>query len=332
MMANPLGFSRAVLVGAMLFVAAVSSSGAAGFDRAFSALYVFGDSLSDPGNAYVLLGGNTAVAPYDPVPSAPYDTRRFTNGRTWAEILADDLRLPRGGLPAFVSGVFGNYAVGGAQAAGGSSPDFESQVSLFLQRQRAHAKRQRAHVPSDALYVVQFGGNDIRAALELAQQQGNPYSEIQAAIDGVVANIEKLHGSGARQFLVANAPNIGRTPAIAALGSDAVNLATGLSVAYNEALDSALDAVADLPDIEIYRVDFFAFLDAAAAMPDGFGFADDVPLQPEPCLPVFDPAGAVCDDPDQRLFWDGLHPTRAAHRIVGTVAFNILPANRDEQP
>ncbi len=326
-MANLLWFSRVVLGCTMLFVSALSPAAAAGSERAFASLFVFGDSVSDSGNAFVLLGGDTADVPYEPIPSAPYDTRRFTNGKTWVEVLADELQLTRGGLPALVSGFFGNYAVGGAQAEGGSVPDFGDQVDLLL-------KRRRNHVPSNALYVVQFGGNDIRTALELAQQQGDSATEIQTAIAGVAGNIEKLYDAGARKFLVANAPNIGRTPVILNLDDLApgsAQLAESLSQAYNDALDTALDQIADLPDIEIYRIDLFGFLEAAAGIPQGLGFANDpVSTEPEPCLPVFDPAGAVCNDPDQRLFWDGLHPTRAAHRIVGNIAFNLLPANRDE--
>jgi phospholipase/lecithinase/hemolysin len=318
-MANPWRFSRVVLGCAMLFVSALSPTAAAGSNRAFASLFVFGDSLSDSGNAFVLLGGDTADVPYEPIPSAPYDTRRFTNGKTWVEVLADELQLSRGGLPALVSGFFGNYAVGGAQAEGGSVPDFGDQVDLLL-------KRRRHHVPSNALYVVQFGGNDIRAAL----QGGDGVTEIQTAIAGIVRNIDKLYDAGARQFLVANAPNIGRTPVILKLGVGAA--AELLSNEYNDALDTALDRVAKLPDIEIYRIDLFRFLEAAAGIPQGLGFANDpVSTEPEPCLPVFDPSGAVCNDPNQRLFWDGLHPTRAAHRIVGNIAFNLIPTNRDEQ-
>jgi phospholipase/lecithinase/hemolysin len=36
----------------------------------------------------------------------------------------------------------------------------------------------------------------------------------------------------------------------------------------------------------------------------------------------------VCTDPDQHLFWDGIHPTRAAHRLVGNIAVNLLSVNR----
>lgn len=331
-MVNLSWFSRAILAGTVLFVIALSSTAAAGFNRPFSALFAFGDSLSDSGNAYVLLGGSTADEPYDPIPSAPYDTKRFTNGRTWVEFLADELRLTRGGLPALKRPFFGNYAVGGAQAEEGSSPDFHAQVQLFL-------KNRGGHAPSGALYVVQFGGNDIRVALEIALEIGNEdlaEQEITNAVRAVARNIEELYSAGARQFLVANAANLGRAPVVAVLAPGAVPTAESLSDAYNAALNTALDeVVANLPGIDIYRLDLFGFAEAAAEMPDGFGFANDATsMEPDPCLPVFDldPAATVCEDPDRRLFWDGVHPTRAAHRIVGNIAFNVLPANRDEQP
>jgi hypothetical protein len=48
----------------------------------------FGDSLSDPGNFYVVTG-QQSVAPYAPIPSAPYAIggHHFTNAATgWRDI------------------------------------------------------------------------------------------------------------------------------------------------------------------------------------------------------------------------------------------------------
>jgi len=326
------------LVGAMVLFAVVASAHAEIWDwppfpdrpvtkPPFSALYAFGDSLSDSGNAYLLLDGQTAIEPYAPVPSAPYDSRRFTNGRTWVEFLAEALGLRGDAFPALRTKAFGNYAVGGAQADGGTSPDFGDQVSWFLDNVGDRA-------PSGALYVVQFGGNDIRTALELLQTQGPDAAsaEIKAAIAAIVASMADLHGAGAEQFLVAKAPNIGRTPVVVTvLGEKAAEAAELLSEQYNAALVDAVESVAQAWGIDVYLVDFFSFVDAAVEMPDGFGFSSDEPPNPQPCLPVFDPSNQICEDADQRLFWDGLHPTRAAHRIVGHIAFNVLPANRDEQ-
>lgn len=32
----------------------------------------------------------------------------------------------------------------------------------------------------------------------------------------------------------------------------------------------------------------------------------------------------ACGNPDQFLFWDGIHPTTAAHRILGEAAFSAI--------
>ena len=282
--------------------------------RKFTGRYVFGDSLSDPGNAFAVTG---AVATgTEPIPSAPYDVNghRFTNGPTWVEVLARQARLLRGALPALRYPWAGNYAFGGARA-GTDSPalDLPEQIGLFLSNNDGVA-------PEDALYVIQFGGNDINQALTA----GSP-ADAQAAIVNAVAavkqNILTLKARGARKFLVANAPNLGRVPVVRAVGADIP--AEQLSLLFNGLLDGAMAELAT-GDVEIYRINLFAFLDAASEYPQGLGFAGDPNPLTAPCLPVFIPELGVCQDPDQRLFWDGLHPTRAAHRIAGNVAYNIL--------
>jgi outer membrane lipase/esterase len=113
---------------------AAAAHRAAGRARApqFEAMYVFGDSLSDNGNA-----------------------GRFSNGTVWVEHLAERLGLAL--RPARLGGT--NHAVGGARAGGGGLFDLDAQVAFYFARNRARA---------DALYVVYAGGNDLRAAAEPA--------------------------------------------------------------------------------------------------------------------------------------------------------------------
>ncbi len=298
------------LIAVLLIVVAAPAVHADGYRsiRPYQGLYVFGDSLSDSGNAFAVAGATQQV--YEPIPSLPYDGGRFTNGRTWVEILAKELLVIRGARPALQSRWYGNYAFGGARAVGGETPDFGTQVDLFLQNKRGVA-------PPNALYVVQFGGNDIRAALEAALAGGDPNQVVNQAIGALAAEIGRLRAAGARTFIVANAPNVGSVPVINAIPGAAAP-AGAISAGFNFGLDMLLSNLA-ASGVEIYRVDFFGFTNAATAMPEGFGFADGT----SPCLPVFVP-GDVCEDPDQYLFWDGLHPTRAAHRIVGNIAVNQL--------
>lgn len=282
------------------------------FHREFSTIFVFGDSLSDPGNAWVLQG-ETTVAPYGPIPEFPYESHRFSNGKTWAEVLANELGNYLGGKPAYKSRWFGNYAVAGARAQGTNDlkPTFGDQVNKYLGRTGGVADPK-------ALYVVQFGGNDVRDALEAALVGQDPNAVLGAAVQAMAGHIGALSQAGARRFLIANSPNLGKVPVIGAIGASGP--AEALSAGFNGALDQLLVGLA-ASGLEVYRLDLFSFLDAATAMPLGFGFSDAA----NPCLQVFvAPATGVCDDPDQRLFWDGIHPTRAGHRLVGNIAVNTL--------
>jgi len=294
-----------------------------GWDREYSSLVVFGDSLSDPGNTYAVTH-ETNDGVWEVIPEEPYNSRRYTNGKTWVEHLAAGLRLYRGGLPAYRSPWFGNYAFAGAQAqgTGAAKPSLGDQVQKYLGISGGAAD-------PNGLYVIQFGGNDIRAALTAAQivlQSGGSDADAQAAagqvlndaVNAIAYNMTLLRLAGAQNFLVANAPNVGKVPAIIALGAG--ESATAMSVGLNLGLDSVIGLFA-ADGANMFRLDFFSFVDAATEMPLGFGFAN----ASEPCLQVFTPpATGVCEDADQYLFWDGIHPTRAGHRLVGNIAINVM--------
>src|SRR5712692_8360847 len=129
--------SRIIRVGVLALVMLVPASPAlAGAPQRF---VVFGDSLSDPGNAFVLLG-DVEVPPFDSlIPDAPYarGALHFSNGATWVEQLSVlDQALPSTG-PALLHPVpFSNYAVGGARARTRTPPeeffDLSKQVGLFM--------------------------------------------------------------------------------------------------------------------------------------------------------------------------------------------------------
>ena len=70
---------------------------------AFTALYAFGDSLSDAGNDFLATGGL--------LPASPYFVGEFSNGPNWVEDLSGRLRL--GSVsPSLLGGT--DYAFGGA--------------------------------------------------------------------------------------------------------------------------------------------------------------------------------------------------------------------------
>ena len=65
--------------------------------------------------------------------------------------------------------------------------------------------------PSDSLYVIMIGGNDVRnAAL-----QGTGAAAIQAGVDAELAAITTLVKEDARNFLIVDVPNVGLIPEFA---------------------------------------------------------------------------------------------------------------------
>jgi outer membrane lipase/esterase len=309
--------------------------------RRFHSIAVFGDSLSDPGNLYLLTGGQTVSPPtygmdgVDPntgipevvalIPELAYESKRLSNGSTWIELLGAAIGLSSSVQPAVPGALFGtddgraaNYAVAGATAAdvGVSGFPLDVQVGLFLGDVRGAAR-------PDALHVIAIGGNDIRAAF--ADQ-----AVIGLAVEAVVRNIRILHAAGARTFLIWNVPNLGRTPAFQRLDRVAPGIAQGatqLSMAYNALLQGGLSSVSGLEDIQLIQFDAFETLQDVQAHPRRYRLADAANACIQPDVPQFGHDTDFpfrCAQPDGHLFWDGIHPTRAGHAIIAFLAGKAL--------
>jgi phospholipase/lecithinase/hemolysin len=316
----------------LLAACALAASPALTAQPRFDSLVIFGTSLSDPGNFFAVLGGNNTPPNYlvDDllVPSVPYARggHHFSDGATWVEQLARSLGMAASAKPALAneSKKAANYAVGGARANNTLHPfDLGEQTGAFLADRGGVA-------PSSALYVVEMGGNDIRDAIAAFVNAGGgingqlaAQAVIAGALQSVADNILALWNSGARTFLVVNAPNLGLTPAIRALDTispGAVALAAGLSQAFNAELEGrVLPGLSRLPGIELLRLNVHGKLEAIVTAPENFGLSNVT----APCITP-DVAPYRCKDFKDYLFWDGIHPTAAAHAIVAQEAAVVL--------
>jgi len=312
----------------------------------FNSVVVFGDSLSDPGNAFALIthpiAGLTHTAyvnqntpPYDVldaeffVPSSPYARggHHFTNGATWIEQYAKGKRFAPDVAAAFQSSgsKARNYAVGGARATVyPGRVNLPQQVDAFLTDVGGNA-------PADALYVIEIGGNDISDALTkfgtvLAQTGDQNQAALAAqgvisdALAGIAGNIQALYNAGARKFLVWNAAKLELIPAVTAQGPAAVLVAGGLSAGFNQALvQNVLTPLGALPDIQIAQLDIASRMAYIISHPGEFGLTNVTTPCITPNMPPF-----TCQQPDQYFFWDGLHPTKAVHAIISQLAADTL--------
>jgi outer membrane lipase/esterase len=289
----------------------------------YSRLIVFGDSLSDPGNAFALTG-EQSVPPYDTlddflVPSAPYAKggHHLSNGATWIEQLGKTLKVNKSVGPAWrVPGVFFNYAVDRARARdAGLNINLTPQVAAFNDLTNSE------NLLNDALIVILIGGNDVRDATVTS----NPLI-LNQAIVAISDNIIALYGAGAREFLVGNAPDIGLIPSILladelfpGLAAGATALSIGFNIALNDLLNTLEDPIVGLPGITIKRLNLFEFITDIVADPASFGLNNADTACVMPGVPPF-----ACKKPDTFFFWDGVHPTKAGHKLFAEKALEAL--------
>ncbi|MBD1898938.1 SGNH/GDSL hydrolase family protein [Trichocoleus sp. DQ-A3] len=290
---------------------------AASFDR----IFVFGDSLSDTGNVSNLTGGFSPQSP-------PYYQGRFSNGPIWVDALANKLGL----APALVTELAGganssngiNFAFGGATSGtknvAGPLPGLQTEIDFF--KSGLAATKQSAD--SEALYIVWAGGNDYL---------GGGVTDPTEPVKNISAAVTSLFNLGARNFLVANLPDLGKAPVGLSGGIAMSNGLNQLTEFHNSGLSYSLGELSkSLDGIKLKSLDINSLFNNVIANKEKFGFTNVT----DSCLTNYAPPLVldykVCDDPDSFLFWDAIHPTAAGHKLVADLAFAALtPASEPQK-
>ncbi|MBX9772990.1 MAG: autotransporter domain-containing protein [Xanthobacteraceae bacterium] len=304
----------------------VTASTAVQAQSQFSTVFVFGDSLSDRGRVPGLILAQDPSFPSGLLfpKSPPYFMDRFSNGPTYAELLP--------GLIGVAPNPGQNFAVGGAETDtnnlansdlsifGVSLPGIRTEIDSFI---GAGGRFQ----PSAA--VVHFGGaNDYFAFLDqttpptLAQVPG----EVALVTGNIRSNIQALVGAGARTIIVPNVPDLAVTPSYR--GTPLAPVADALSTQHAAALNAQMGGLARQLGVNIFVVDFATGLRYVLNNPSLFGFTNvtDACVTSTSSLPPYITPSAPCANPGQHLFWDDVHPTANAHRILAQFAADTLLA------
>jgi len=300
---------------------------------AYDSIYIFGDSLSDTGNAKVFSGNS----------ENPYFPERFSNGPVAVDYVTGAFGLTATPSLFLLGGEFGNnYAVGGAKAVDedGDETTFDTnlptQVNTFLAYHLGQA-------PEDALYVLIMGGNDLFAAQGIragivAAETGAERSAIRkasrasviTAVETLEAQVMKLVAAGAKNILIGNAPDIGAVPAtddlVAGLLATAttngqirranrmIGASTKLSALFNRKLSRAIGRIERSSDLDIMEWDMFTFLSNQIDGGEDLGFTNTE----DACDTLPGCEGFV--------FVDGVHPTTVVHQRAGVEALSIIQA------
>lgn len=281
-------------------------------------LIVFGDSLSDPGNAYILLG-EQSLPPYDLIPDAPYAIggHHFSNGSTWAEQFARKVQAQA--KPVYRSENNTNFAVGGARARPHAGVDLTMQVGMYLSQSATTST-------DDDVFVIFIGGNDIRDAIELLATDPSGASSallLQAALMSIQDNIDALVGSGAHRFVIANAPDLSLVPALQGQPDVVKFAASQLTINFNQGLDLIIAGISNIPLVEVKKFDVFTLINDVVSNPSSY----DLDVVDSACIVTGVIVKSACNNKNEHLFWDGIHPTRAGHKIIANSAFSLFNGN-----
>lgn len=289
---------RGFLLSAALTVGLAASAGAADYER----IYSFGDSLSDIGRVKALTFG---IVPRSP----PYFDGRFSNGPVCVEQLAPMVTAEHNQST--------NFAYGGAETGILSPirvPGVLGQIGQFW----ASGQGSRA----GSLFTVWGGGNDYRDHVTPGVD-ATPL--VEHTVANLVAAVENLAGLGARTFLVPNLPDLGAIPETR--GTDRAPALSAAVAAHNARLLQAMQQAEQRLGVKIVVADVNGLFQQALANPAAFGFANAT----TPCIVDDDPTGACPTEAaaDTTIFWDEIHPTRAAHLLIARYMEGTLHALND---
>jgi phospholipase/lecithinase/hemolysin len=266
--------------------------------------YVFGASTSDTGNTCNLIPANCQ-------PTPPYATGRYSNGPVFAEIVA--ARYGAAVTPSRTGG--NNFSYGSARtgAIAGTTqlvPNMVTQLDQYFARVNFVSS-------VNTLFIVDATtvGNDITDALTQAPTNPNaPTTVLTGAVTNIVTIINRLYASGARQILVANSADVGKTPRAQALGPTAAAGATQLSAQFNGGLAQQIAQIrAASPGLNIYVLDVFALNTEVIANPAALGYTNVT----APCVnDLVSPLPPPCATPATYFYWDTFHPTATTHNLA----------------
>ena len=305
-------FRHVRLFGVLVFLLGFSGSA---WGQNFSDVVVFGDSLSDSGNAgslQPLPPGSSFTTNPDPV---------------WSEIVTETFGAS--GMNDLAGGP--NYAFAGA-CVNPATPCTFDLVPTVTEQIAKYFLKSDGRADPNALYVIWGGGNDVADSAATDPLNAARHTVTAASVN--VAQIRRLQDAGARHVLVFNLPDISKSPYAVNLGPVAQGALTQLVTAYNDGLHAGIRESED----GIIPINVFAFTNELVENPGTYGFlnatgtacgepdagsAVSITCGPEGSVyPVTDKSG----ENQQYLFADRSHPSGATHAMIANVVTSTLAA------
>ncbi|KAI3473550.1 hypothetical protein Pfo_031208 [Paulownia fortunei] len=341
-----------LLISAACFIALSSIEATA--KPQFTAMFIFGDSMSDPGNNIYFVQ-SAAKANYLPY-GIDFDrgpTGRFSNGKILVDFLGELFGLPL--IPSYadtiakgadiLSGV--NYASAGAGIledtgyAFGRVIPLSEQIDNFKrtlnQLKNQMQTEELSNYLAKAIVFVEMGANDYlnNYLLPPLYKSSHIYSPQQFAdllIKLYNGYILELRSLGLRKFFIPEVAPIGCVPfkvdkGLAPAG-ECKSTSNDLVQMFNSRLRSLVYRLnSDYPGSVFILGDSFQMFTYLRDNADAYGFkvmdkgccgVGSNNLGKQLCLPNSVP----CSNRDEYVFWDYAHFTQAANRVLAHLVYN----------
>ncbi|XP_058228248.1 GDSL esterase/lipase 7-like [Rhododendron vialii] len=331
-------------------------SQARGLGRVAPALYVFGDSVMDPGNNVFL---NTRVkvnfTPYGiDFPGGP--TGRFTNGYTIADFwykwsnkrshkpvplpylhpLSKEKSNTKGfNYASGTAGILPNTScnIGENLPLGQQVKLFKETVEQYLPSLGAYNNRaELSNALSKSIFVVCMGSNDYINYLEPGSNTSKLYNAEQFGeflVNELGNHLQELYNLGARKFVVFEIAPLGCLPDVidktkpSTICDEQIN---GLVSIFNTKLGVKLNELKSILNGPTFvTAKSYRFIHNIIHAPLHHGFSDS--RQPC-CASEIDGSGdckpgtVPCQGRDSHVFWDRVHPTEALYKRIASECFN----------
>ena len=270
-------------------------------------LLVFGDSLSDMGNAKASFL-NTPDVP-------PYWQGRFSNGEVWLGGLYGAYGVSSS-IGSGFSSTGDNRAFGGAQTGSGYAylviPNVGTQITNYL-------GNVQSTIPSNAVISLWAGGNDFLYG------SANP----DTIVSNMEAHLRQLAGAGGTTFIVPNLPPLEDTPEIRSKSASQQATVRNDVMDYNAKLATLISDLRAELGITVYTIDAWTIFGDITSHPEALGLTN---VQNAACtggstllpLPICNSGSSIVSNVDEYVFFDKAHPTRVMHEYIANFALEAI--------
>lgn len=214
------------------------------------------------------------------------------------------------------------------------------------------------HFDKDAVYFVFSGGNDYLNMLAFGDNYDTAVMSvyIDNVLDSMSSAVQKLTKAGAQHVVIFGLPDVGLTPHF--LYTQDQSVLSSAVMEHNKRLKTRVETLSkDLPLVDFLFVDVQPMLQKILNHPSDYGFTNTTQACIDVKLPMYRGLGnspfahnlvlqyasvlqyrdsqfapgetnyQMCDQPDNYLFWDEIHPSTKTHRVLAYEICLVMQAH-----